>query len=385
MITFASTRDGNSEIYKMTSTGGSQTRLTTNSANDGTPAWSPDGNMIAFQSTRTGGSFRIFVMATDGSNPFMLLKQGFSSNSNPQWSPDTSGETVRSFRSSLNVLGDGFVEATDDSTFLTIQSGQPVSMRGTIIYVPSFEAPSETRVGRFGHKDQLASLLSFSSDAYLNEMGITNRFNLVENTSLGRTVAAFDAVADNAPCDSDANANCGEDPEEDISAFARFMRSTKAPPRDRNVVPTDSTDPGSALFDTLSCNVCHVRNMTTTSSSGTSFNGGAFVVGALANKTFHPFGDFMLHDIGTGDGIAQAGGEATKNMIRTAPLWGVRTRDRLMHDGGSSSAPTNNGAQSFTFNEAILRHAGQANSSRTAYQALTPVQKTQLIHFLKSL
>ncbi|PYS81412.1 MAG: thiol oxidoreductase, partial [Acidobacteria bacterium] len=99
----------------------------------------------------------------------------------------------------------------------------------------------------------------------------------------------------------------------------------------------------------------------------------------------HPFGDFLLHDIGTGDGIVETNGEATRNMVRTAPLWGVRTHDRLMHDGGSSSAPSNSGAQSFTFNEAILRHAGQATSSRTAYQALTPLQKAQLIKFLKSL
>ena len=72
-------------------------------------------------------------------------------------------------------------------------------------------------------------------------------------------------------------------------------------------------------------------------------------------------------------------------MVRTAPLWGVRTRTRLMHDGGSSSAPSNSGAQSFTFNEAILRHAGQATASRNGFQALTQVQKTQLIKFLKSL
>ena len=71
--------------------------------------------------------------------------------------------------------------------------------------------------------------------------------------------------------------------------------------------------------------------------------------------------------------------------MRTAPLWGLRTRDRFMHDGGSSSPPTNSGAQSFTLNEAILRHAGQATSSRTAYQALPQIQKTQLIRFLKSL
>ncbi len=199
-------------------------------------------------------------------------------------------------------------------------------------------------------------------------------------------MSAFDTVADNQPCDSNSSINCGEDPEEDIDAFTRFMRSTKAPPRDRNLVPVDSSDPGSALFDTLSCNVCHTRSITTTSSASTSFNGGTFVVGtALANKVFHPFGDFLLHNIRTGDGIVEAGGEATKNMIRTAPLWGVRTRDRLMHDGGSSSSPSNSGDQSFTLNEAILRHAGQATSSRTAYQALSTVEKTQLIHFLKSL
>jgi CxxC motif-containing protein (DUF1111 family) len=384
-IAFTSNRDGNNEIYKMTSSGASQTRLTTNSANDTGPAWSPDGNLIAFSSTRSGGSSRIWIMTPTGASPTLLVKQGFNSFSSPQWSPDTSGETIRSFRSSLNVLGDGFVEATDDATFLAIQSAQPVGLRGTVIYVPSFEAPSETRVGRFGWKDQLASLLSFSSDAYLNEIGITNRFNLVENSSLGRSVTAFDAVADNQPCDSDPMANCGEDPEEDINAFSRFMRSTKAPPRDRNLVPVDSTDAGSALFDSLSCSVCHTRNITTTSSASTSFNGGTFVVGALANKTFHPFGDFLLHDIGTGDGIVQAGGEATRNMVRTSPLWGIRTRDRLMHDGGSSSAPSNSGAQSFTFNEAILRHAGQATASRTAFQALTPIEKAQLFKFLKSL
>jgi hypothetical protein len=197
-ITFQTNRDGNNEVYKMTSSGGSQTRLTTNSAMDGAPAWSPDGNMIAFNSTRNGGSSRIWVMKTDGTLPTLLIKQGFNSFSSPQWSPDTSGETTRSFRSSLNLLGDGFVEATDDSTFLTIQSGQPVGMRGTAIYVAALEAPSETRIGRFGHKDQLASLLSFASDAYLNEMGITNRFNLIENSSLGRSVAAFDTVATTA-------------------------------------------------------------------------------------------------------------------------------------------------------------------------------------------
>ncbi len=146
------------------------------------------------------------------------------------------------------------------------------------------------------------------------------------------------------------------------------------------------TDPGSLLFDSLSCSVCHVRSITT-APAGTVINGGTLTVpAALGNKVFHPFGDFLLHDIGTGDGIVQAGGEATKNMVRTAPLWGVRTRTRLMHDaGGSSSAPTNNGTQSVILNEAILRHAGQAATSRTAYQALPTIHNGKLILFQKSI
>ena len=74
---------------------------------------------------------------------------------------------------------------------------------------------------------------------------------------------------------------------------------------------------------------------------------------ALGNKTIRPFSDFLLHDIGTGDGIVQNGPQedtvpvqlSTRNKMRTPPLWGVRTRDRLMHDG-----------ESLTFLEAIERH-----------------------------
>jgi CxxC motif-containing protein (DUF1111 family) len=163
------------------------------------------------------------------------------------------------------------------------------------------------------------------------------------------------------------------------------MRSTKAPPRNSAMVLNDATDPGSLLFNSLNCAVCHVRSITT-APVGNVFNGGTFVVTtALGDKVIHPFGDFLLHDIGTGDGIVETNGEVTRNKVRTPPLWGLRTRDRLMHDGGSSSPPSNSGAQSFTLNEAILRHAGQASTSKSAYQALTPLQKAQLLRFLKSL
>src|SRR5512139_1785348 len=51
-IAFVSTRDGNAEIYSIEADGAGLTRLTNNSAFDGEPAWSPDGQRIAFTSDR---------------------------------------------------------------------------------------------------------------------------------------------------------------------------------------------------------------------------------------------------------------------------------------------------------------------------------------------
>jgi len=79
------------------------------------------------------------------------------------------GNEVRTFRTSLNTLGDGFVEAVDSNTLVAISNGQPSGMRGQFIEVPVGEAGRLTRGGRFGWKKQHASLLSFSADAYLNE------------------------------------------------------------------------------------------------------------------------------------------------------------------------------------------------------------------------
>ncbi len=270
-------------------------------------------------------------------------------------------EEVRTFRTSLNTLGDGFVECIADTTLAAIQRDQPLAQRGNLINVPVLEANGALRAGRFGWKNQHASLLSFSSDAYLNEMGITNQFNATENTSLGNSVAAFDTVSD------------PEDTTNDIGDFAVFMRATKAPPRSADAANPDVLA-GSGLFDSIGCGTCHTRSIVT-APAGTSINGGQFTVTpALGNKTIHPFGDFLLHDIGTGDGIVQNGGQATANQMRTAPLWGVRTRDRLMHDG-----------ESLTFRLAILRHAGQALDAANNFRSLSDGQKSQLIKFLGSL
>ena len=223
----------------------------------------------------------------------------------------------------------------------------------------------------------IATLRGFASDAYLNEMGITNRFNLTENTSLGRFVgfgSGFDPVPDNQPCRLIANTTCGEDVDDDITAFANFLRATKVPPRDAALAGTPDAVAGAQLFSSIGCTICHVSSITT-APAGTAINGGAFIVpAALGNKIIHPYGDFLLHDVGTGDGIVQNGGQSTANKLRTPPLWGSRTHDRHMHDG-----------LSVTFTESILRHGNEAQVVINRFRSLTSTQRAQIITFLQSL
>src|SRR5262249_53742330 len=93
-----------------------------------------------------------------------------------------SGNEVQTLRLTLSIAGDGFIEAINSNTLVAIANAQPAAQRGTVIQVPVLEAAGQTRTGRFGWKNQNSSLLSFAADAYLNEMGITNRLLNTENT-----------------------------------------------------------------------------------------------------------------------------------------------------------------------------------------------------------
>jgi len=131
---------------------------------------------------------------------------------------------VTAFRATISVLGDGFVEAIDDETLEAIRRRQPSEMRGLLIQVPVLESPGRTAPGRFGWKNQHSSLVSFSADAYKNEMGITSPLDPDEPTSNGRSVARYDQVP-GEPTSTD-------DDGVDVELFALFMRSTLAPPQD---------------------------------------------------------------------------------------------------------------------------------------------------------
>jgi CxxC motif-containing protein (DUF1111 family) len=274
-------------------------------------------------------------------------------------------ENIRTLRAALNTLGDGFVEAIDDTTLIAIAEKQPEltdgRIHGEIVQAPIFEAPGQTRVGRFGWKDQHGSLLSFIGDAYLNEMGITNRLRPTDVTTVLKTT---------------------KDPEDqpdglglaDIDHFAQFIRGTMVPPRDTVLAATPAALRGEGLFRQVGCSVCHVDSIIT-APAGTVIDGGMFTVPeALGDKIIHPFSDFLLHDIGTGDGIVQVGPQDTANKLRTAPLWGLRTKARFMHDLESLSLPS-----------AISRHSGEAREPVRRFGELSPEDRAALITFLKTL
>ncbi|MFL6436607.1 MAG: di-heme oxidoredictase family protein [Terriglobales bacterium] len=228
------------------------------------------------------------------------------------------GETIRTNRLSLNILGDGFVEAIDDQTILDIRDKQCSSdsgICGVAIWVPVVEVnqngiENEKRLGRFGWKDQHASLLSFAADAYLNEMGITNRLQKKEVTDVDNpTLCNTPQECRNQNTVSEPNnPRPGDQPPEDIDKFTNFMRGTKAPPRDPNL-DNQNAKAGKAVFERIGCNQCHVEQIKT-APAGTLINAGTFAVpAALGNKQIEPYSDFLLHDVGTGDFVAIAGAE----------------------------------------------------------------------------
>ena len=144
--------------------------------------------------------------------------------------------------------------------------------------------------------------------------------------------------------------------------LAAFMRATKVPPRGPI---TAQVNQGQAIFEAIGCACCHVGTLVT-APAGTHYSRRPYTVSAaLGGKQFHPFGDFLLHDIGTGDGIQQNGPADTANKIRTSPLWGLRTRTQLLHDGSVA-----------TVEEAIQRHDHEAADEAQRYRSSVPRPET---------
>ena len=84
-LAFATSQDGNSELYTMDMQTKELQRLTVHSAGDLSPSWAPTGKELAFTSDRGGGP-QLYLMSADGSNVRRLTFDG-DYNAAPVWSP----------------------------------------------------------------------------------------------------------------------------------------------------------------------------------------------------------------------------------------------------------------------------------------------------------
>src|SRR4051812_12297617 len=186
-------------------------------------------------------------------------------------------------RRTTPLFGLGLVDATPDSTIVALAAKQvraTPEVAGTVAWVANLVTGTKT-VGKFGWKNGNPSLFQFSADAYLNEMGITSPLFPSESCPQG----SCDALAFNP--DPALNDESGED----VLAFANFMSFLAAPPRGPQ---SDRTRAGERVFASIGCAVCHTPTLVT----------GPAAVKALDRVEYHPFSDFLLHDMGLlGDGI----------------------------------------------------------------------------------
>lgn len=259
--------------------------------------------------------------------------------------------TIVARRRTTPVFGLGFVDATPDSTFIALAAQQAArgdGVVGRVNMTDNIRAGMKT-VGRFGWKAQVPTLVQFSGDALLNEMGITNPDFPNENCPQGNCA---ELSFNPAPGLNDGGGR--------VASITAFMQLLATPPR--GAQNTDTAQ-GEQLFESTGCGACHVATLTT----------GASNIAALDRQTYHPYSDFLLHDMGAlGDGISMAA--ANGREMRTAPLWGLRLFNRYLHDGRAT-----------TLQQAIAAHDGQARASRDRFNALTADLQAKVIAFLNSL
>jgi CxxC motif-containing protein (DUF1111 family) len=274
------------------------------------------------------------------------------------------------------ALAYGLVEAIDDNDIINVQAGQPGSLpgsldgvKGVVHMVEAFEDPpkSPLRVGRFGWKAQVATVLTFSADASFNEMGLTNRFLQVENAPNGDLVLL--AQCDSVPDPEDGPDKRGFDFIDRVTHFQRYLGAAPQTPR--------SGMTGETLFNSIGCAQCHTSSFTTKNDPG--------LEDAIRNKPIRPYSDFMLHQMGLhGDFIVQ--GSGIEGLVKTPPLWGLRVRNPVWHDGSIADDDL-----TLRLTNAIAKHSdGPLNASQgrfavNNFNSLTGAQQAQLIDFLGSL
>lgn len=302
---------------------------------------------------RRGPHGEFIALDTSGESLFHLFSVP-SHSCQPVIPPEA---TIVARRVPIPLFGAGLVEAIPDETLLELEdpldrNRDGVSGRAAMV---TDRATGERRVGRFGWKAQHATLLTFGADAYRNEMGITNDV-FSQEVAVGISQDRM-RVCDPIPEPEDV-----KDPRtgrRGIDNFASFMKFLA--PLGRGSLD-EATRTGELVFASLGCATCHVPSLTTGPSSNPLFH----------RRSVPLFSDLLLHDVGTGDGIQQEAGAPEE--IRTPALWGLRARRPLLHDGSAA-----------TIEDAIRRHAGEAEPARRGFDQSGDEARAALIAFLRSL
>jgi CxxC motif-containing protein (DUF1111 family) len=255
-------------------------------------------------------------------------------------------------RRTTPLFGLGLVDAVPDQTLKDLaqfeQDFTPETAGQALVLTDVFSG--QPRVGRFGWKSQIGTVLTFTGNAFLNEMGITTPFFPHENPPGGNAALLVANPARNNPNDTT----------ETVMQIADHTTFLGPPPQ---LPLTRGARRGGELFLAIGCAACHVPVLRT----------GPNEVPALNEVDFFPFSDFLVHDMGSlNDGIAQP--PATAQQMRTAPLWGARVRTSFLHDGRAKS-----------IEDAILAHDGQGLAARNRFATLTAREQAQLLEFINSL
>jgi CxxC motif-containing protein (DUF1111 family) len=280
----------------------------------------------------------------------------------PGYTPETipAGATFSKFTPPANT-GLGFLEAVADATILSMADPNDANGDGisgvpnwntvpSYVSIPSSAIPrGEKYICRFGKKASTFDLLQQTVTAYNQDIGVTSTFNLSDVYS-GHDIDP--EVSDNT-----------------VRNVVAYLKTLKAP------IQRQKQDPdvvaGQNIFIQIKCASCHVPELQT----------GYSPIPGLSYKTFYPYTDLLLHDMGPGLDDGYTEGSAKTYEWRTPPLWGLGLSPAsqggkyfLMHDGRARS-----------IEQAIEMHGGEATQSRENYMALTQTDRTALIKFLNSL
>jgi CxxC motif-containing protein (DUF1111 family) len=270
------------------------------------------------------------------------------------------GATFSNFTPPANT-GLGFLDAVTDEDILSLSdpgdgNGDGISGRPNWIIPPPYitKRPGTISfngkfIARFGKKAAAYDLHHQTVNAYNQDMGIASSYD-PHNTYSHLVV----------------------DPEisnQTIIDVVLYLKTLKAPIQ-RNSSDESVTE-GKKIFNNIQCGSCHVPTLKTGKSG----------ISALSNKSFSPYTDLLLHDMGSSLDDGYTEGSATTAEWRTPPLWGLGLsknsqggRYFLLHDGRAGS-----------IEEAIRLHGGEAERSKNNFEELSAIEKTKLIRFLESL